>query len=80
MAYFSFVDRIMRNESIKVYNHGKMMRDFTYIDDIVDGVVAIDVYRNQVSGGGQSGKQQASAAHGLASVDRKALMDHLGMQ
>ena len=78
MTYFTFVDRITQNESIKVYNHGKMMRDFTYIDGwrrCID-----DVYRNQVSGGGQSGKQQASTAHGLASVDRKALMDHLGMQ
>ncbi|URN82942.1 NAD-dependent epimerase [Acetobacterium wieringae] len=35
MAYFSFVQDILAGKPIKVYNHGKMKRDFTYIDDIV---------------------------------------------
>lgn len=39
MAYFSFTQKIMRGEPIEVYGEGKMARDFTYIDDIVDGVV-----------------------------------------
>lgn len=39
MAYFSFTDRIMKGEAIEVYGEGKMARDFTYIDDIVDGVL-----------------------------------------
>lgn len=39
MAYFSFTDRILRGEPIEVFNEGRMARDFTYIDDIVDGVV-----------------------------------------
>merc|ERR1711871_1355523 len=39
MAYFSFTDKIMRGEAIQMYNHGNLERDFTYIDDIVDGVV-----------------------------------------
>lgn len=43
MAYFLFADAISKNKSINVYNHGKMRRDFTYIDDIVSGVLlAID--------------------------------------
>lgn len=41
MAYFSFTKKIINGEPIGVYNHGKMLRDFTYIDDIVDGVVRI---------------------------------------
>lgn len=38
MAYFSFANRIMKGQSIQVYNHGNMERDFTYVDDIVAGI------------------------------------------
>lgn len=41
MAYFKFVDAISNNKSIDVYNHGKMQRDFTYIDDVVEGIVRV---------------------------------------
>jgi len=41
MAYFKFTNKIYKGESIDIYNHGKMQRDFTYIDDIVEGVVRI---------------------------------------
>jgi UDP-glucuronate 4-epimerase len=40
MAYFSFTQSIIQGRPIKVFNHGKMQRDFTYIDDIVAGIVA----------------------------------------
>lgn len=39
MAYFSFTEAIHHGRPIDLYNQGKMMRDFTYIDDIVDGIV-----------------------------------------
>lgn len=38
MAYFSFSDRIMSGQTIKVFNHGDLYRDFTYIDDIITGI------------------------------------------
>lgn len=38
MAYFSFTKDILAGNPIKVFNHGKMERDFTYIDDIVEGI------------------------------------------
>ena len=38
MAMYIFADKIRNGETISVYNHGKMERDFTYIDDIVDGI------------------------------------------
>ena len=41
MAMFLFTDAIIKNKPIKVFNYGKMERDFTYIDDIVGGVVRI---------------------------------------
>lgn len=40
MAYYSFTQKILKGEPIKVFNHGKMLRDFTYIDDIVNGTLA----------------------------------------
>ena len=39
MAYFSFTEKILKGEAIEVFGDGKMARDFTYIDDIVDGVI-----------------------------------------
>ncbi len=41
MAYFSFTRKILAGEAIPVFNEGRMKRDFTYIDDIVEGVVRI---------------------------------------
>lgn len=41
MAYFGFSDRIVQGVPIDVFNEGKMLRDFTYIDDIVEGVVRL---------------------------------------
>ena len=41
MAYFKFTDKIARGEPIEVYGRGEMARDFTYIDDIVDGVAGL---------------------------------------
>ena len=39
MAYFSFTQKIMRGETIKIFNNGDMYRDFTYVDDIVQGIM-----------------------------------------
>jgi len=41
MAPWLFTEAILNDKPIKVFNHGKMMRDFTYIDDIVEGVMRI---------------------------------------
>jgi UDP-glucuronate 4-epimerase len=41
MSPFLFADAILNDGPIKVFNHGDMMRDFTYIDDIVEGVVLV---------------------------------------
>ncbi len=41
MAYYLFADAISKNQPLKVFNKGKMERDFTYIDDVVNGVVKI---------------------------------------
>lgn len=41
MAYFSFTDKLIKGETIKIFNYGNCKRDFTYIDDIVEGVKRI---------------------------------------
>lgn len=41
MAYFGFTDKLVRGEKIKIFNYGNCKRDFTYIDDIVEGVVRV---------------------------------------
>lgn len=38
MAYFGFTDKLLRGETIKIFNYGNCKRDFTYVDDIVEGV------------------------------------------
>jgi UDP-glucuronate 4-epimerase len=40
MAYYSFTKNIMDGKPIEVYNYGNVSRDFTYIDDIVDGIIS----------------------------------------
>ena len=41
MAYFGFTDKLVRGDTIKIFNYGNCKRDFTYIDDIVEGVVRV---------------------------------------
>lgn len=41
MAYFGFTNKLVNNEKIKIFNYGNCKRDFTYIDDIVEGVVRV---------------------------------------
>lgn len=41
MAYFKFTNKIVKGEKIQIYNNGDMKRDFTYIDDIVKGIIAV---------------------------------------
>lgn len=41
MAYFGFTNKLVNGETIKIFNYGKCKRDFTYVDDIVEGVVRV---------------------------------------
>ena len=52
MAYFSFTEKILRGEKIPVFAEGKLTRDFTYIDDIVEGVVRL-LFKPQPEGEGK---------------------------
>ncbi len=41
MAYFGFTDKLIKGETIRIFNYGNCKRDFTYIDDIVTGIVSV---------------------------------------
>lgn len=41
MAYFGFTNKLINGETIKIFNYGKCKRDFTYVDDIVEGIIRI---------------------------------------
>lgn len=41
MAYFGFTDKLVRGETIKIFNYGNCKRDFTYIDDIIEGIIRV---------------------------------------
>jgi nucleoside-diphosphate-sugar epimerase len=41
MAYFGFTDKLVRGKTIRIFNYGNCRRDFTYVDDIVEGIVRV---------------------------------------
>lgn len=41
MAYFGFTNKLLKGETIQIFNYGNCKRDFTYVDDIVEGVVRV---------------------------------------
>lgn len=41
MAYFGFTDKLVKGETIKIFNYGNSKRDFTYVDDIVEGGIRV---------------------------------------
>jgi UDP-glucuronate 4-epimerase len=59
MAYFSFTQKILNDESINVFNNGDMKRDFTYIDDIVEGIVRVLYRQPSISNGVKTTNTQA---------------------
>ena len=91
MAYFSFTRKIVSGEPIPVFNHGDMRRDFTFIDDIVDGVLSC---LDRPPGGNENGKRHRLYNLGNhrperlldfiaaleAALGRKAVLELLPMQ
>ncbi|QVL57636.1 MAG: GDP-mannose 4,6-dehydratase [Simkaniaceae bacterium] len=84
MAYYSFSEKILAGQPIPVFNHGKMERDFTYIDDIIEGTSAaidhcsgFEIYN--------LGNNQPEPLMNLitlleAALGKKALLDYKPMQ
>ncbi len=62
MGYFKFTDAIVHDRPIEIYNHGRMQRDFTYIDDIVEGITRVMMHPPQRSVAEESGGASLSNA------------------
>lgn len=74
MAYFKFAEAIMNNRAIDVYNNGDMQRDFTYIDDIVDGIFSAVMQQPAPSGEGLSHR-----IYNLGHNHPERLLDMIGL-
>ena len=61
MAYFKFVKAIIENKPIDVYNNGKMKRDFTYIDDVIEGVIRVMYKPPQSNPNGSASSSDATS-------------------
>ena len=84
MALFKFADRIVKGEKIDVYNHGKMKRNFTYIDDIVSGVLTVLDRKTTYDVVNIGGDREETLLHFIEviekSFDKKAKKRMLAMQ
>ena len=92
MAYYSFTRKIMAEEPIPVFNHGKMERDFTYIDDAVDATVKLVAQTDSHSADSAASHQiynignnkPTSLEHFISvledSIGKKAIRDYQPMQ
>ena len=85
MAPFLFTDRVSQNQTIKVFNHGQSRRDFTYVDDIVQGVVN-SLFVNTLQpelinlGNGRPVVLRDFVQLVEENVGRKAIIQEMGMQ
>jgi UDP-glucuronate 4-epimerase len=84
MAYFSFTRNILEGKPIQLYNHGKMKRDFTYIDDIVKGTAAAIDLESDCEifnlGHHQPQELESMVSHLEDLLGKKAVKDYLPMQ
>ena len=84
MAMYIFADKIIKGKKIPVFNHGKMRRDFTYVDDIINGVVSSikNNYECEVFNLGNSHSEDLMDMIGYIEKElgQKAEVDFLGIQ
>lgn len=62
MALFIFTQNILEGKSIELYNHGNMMRDFTYVDDLVEGVARVMEHVPVANPGWRAGESDISSS------------------
>jgi len=80
MALFKFTKGILEGQPIPVYNRGQMVRDFTYVDDIVEGVIRV-LDQPPAKGGGASEPDRSASApwriYNIGNSARVQLMDYI---
>lgn len=74
MAYFGFTDRLLRGETIKIFNMGDCRRDFTYVDDIVEGVARVMANPPEVLTGADGLPMAAHRVYNIGNSDPESLL------
>ena len=75
MAYFGFTNKLIKGEKIQIYNYGNCLRDFTYVDDIVEGVPRV-MYKPPVQKKGEDGlPEPAYAIYNIGNNQPENLME-----
>lgn len=75
MAYFGFTDKLVRGEKIRIFNMGDCRRDFTYIDDIVEGVVRVMAGPPAVELGADGLPMAAHRVYNIGNSSPESLLD-----
>ncbi len=75
MAYFGFTDKLVRGEKIKIFNMGDCRRDFTYVDDIVEGVVRVMANPPEVEAGADGLPKAAHRVYNIGNSNPENLLD-----
>lgn len=75
MAYFSFTQKLLAGEKIKIFNYGNCKRDFTYIDDIVEGIVRVMQGAPQKSAGADGLPIPPYSIYNIGNSNPENLMD-----
>lgn len=75
MAYFSFTDKLVRGETIKIFNMGDCKRDFTYVDDIVEGIVRVMENPPEVETGSDGLPRAAHRVYNIGNSNPENLLD-----
>ena len=75
MAYFGFTDKLIKGETIKIFNMGNCKRDFTYIDDVVEGVQRVMAIPPKVEAGEDGLPMAAHRVYNIGNSNPENLLD-----
>ena len=75
MAYFSFTNKLIRGETIKIFNYGNCKRDFTYIDDIVRGIMHVAEHAPEKKNGDDGLPLPPYAVYNIGNSNPENLLD-----
>lgn len=75
MAYFGFTDKLLRGETIKIFNMGDCRRDFTYVDDVVEGVCRVMANPPEVRRGADGLPAAAHRIYNIGNSNPENLLD-----
>ena len=75
MAYFGFTNKLLKGETIQIFNYGNCKRDFTYVDDIVEGVVRVMQGAPERKNGGDGLPVPPYAVYNIGNQNPENLLD-----